>query len=490
MHYITRYPLQRSAKRGKKKTPKRMKNLPERKVKIVATLGPASDAPEMILALAEAGVDVFRFNFSHCLREEALSRRDNVRAAEQKLGKKLTILADLMGPKIRIGEMTEGAKVELDQVVEFIFGTEMSTAQKIFVPIPNVVENLSPGDLVYLGDGDVTFETLTVAKGVASTRVVVPGELRSRMGFSAPSLSKADFELSEKDKRDASIAKEIEADSVAVSFVQRAKDILAVRELFPKEKQPFIIAKVETYAGLENLAEILEVSDGIMIARGDLGFAVPLSHLPQIQKDMIQASLRAGKSVITATQMLESMTKNHLPTRAEVTDVANAILDGTDAVMLSGETAKGKYPLETVRLMASIIDETVPRLSPRDFTDDTSEAEAIGAATIKIADQVGAKTIVAFTESGKTARLISRHKPNQKILALSPNSATLHQFGYAWGVFPRSIESVGNIDQMLKAAKQVIEEDADTKQGEPYIVSAGIPFGSAGSTNLIVAQRK
>lgn len=465
-------------------------NLPERKVKIVATLGPASEAHDMIMALAEAGVDVFRFNFSHCLREEALARRDGIRAAEEKLGKKLTILADLMGPKIRIGEMADGAHVALDQTVKFAFGDEKSTSELIYVPIPNVVEHLTPGDLVYLGDGDVTFVTENVSAGIATTRVVVPGELRSRMGFSAPSLSKAEFELSEKDKADAAIAREIGADSVAVSFVQRAKDILAVRALFPADKQPFIVAKVETLGGLENLDEILNVSDGIMVARGDLGFAVPLPKLPQIQKNMICAALKAGKSVITATQMLESMTKNHLPTRAEVTDVANAILDGTDAVMLSGESAKGKYPIEAVRTMASIIDETVPLVTTRDFPEDISGAEAIGSATIKIANQLGAAAIVAFTESGRTARLISRHKPKQKILALSPNNTTLHNLSYTWGVFPRSVPSVNNVDEMLAAAREIIKNEPLCKDGDAYIVSGGIPFGAAGSTNLILVQRK
>lgn len=463
-----------------------------KKVKIVASLGPKSDSKETILALAENGVDVFRFNFSHCTREEAFVREKYVRAAEKKVGRKLAIMADLMGPKIRIGNVTPDPSMIKDGgFLDIIFGEFEGDASRVSLNIPNVLENLEVGDEIYLGDGDLKLAVANKIEGGVRTEVLIGGELRARMGFQAKTLSLAEFELSEKDKADIITAIDIKADAIAVSFVQTERDILAVRALLPAGPQPFIVVKLETLAGVENAEKIMLEADALMIARGDLAFAAPLPDLPHIQKDLINLCLRIGKPVITATQMLESMTKNHFPMRAEVTDVANAILDGTDAVMTSGETAKGKYPVLVIETMSKIIERAETRVEPRSFNDEKTEATSITSGVTQVADQVGARLIIVFTESGRTARLVSRHRPRQLIIALSPNRATLHDLAFSWGVFPRETKPITQISTLISLAKKIAEENDVIKleKGEPYVITAGIPFGQSGGTNLILVQR-
>ena len=465
---------------------------PLKKVKIVASLGPKSDSKETILKLAEAGVDVFRFNFSHCNREEAMHREKSVRIAEKKMGRKLTIMADLMGPKIRIGVVSpDPTPIKEGEILEIVFGAEEGTGKRVSLNIPHVLENLVAGDEIYLGDGDIKLQVESTISGGVRTRIIVGGDLRARMGFQARTLALARFELSEKDKNDIKTALEIKADAIAVSFVQTADDILAVRALLPKERQPYIVVKLETLAGVENAEKIMEVADVLMIARGDLAFAAPLPELPHIQKQLINLCLRLGKPVITATQMLESMTWNYFPTRAEVTDVANAILDGTDAVMTSGETAKGKHPVVTIETMVKIIETAEKHVVPREFNDDTNAVDGVTSSATKIANQVGAKLIVAFTESGATARLISRHRPTQPIIALCPNKATLHDLNYTWGVYPKAIKQVLTVQAMMNEAKRVaLKNDiVQLEKGDSIVVVAGIPFGKSGATNMVLVQR-
>ncbi len=467
-------------------------NKPElKKVKIVATLGPKSDSKENILKLAQAGVDVFRFNMSHCPKEEALERKKNIVAAEKVVGRKLTIMGDLMGPKIRIGEINPEGPVVTDDIVEFVPGAIVGNPKMISVNIPNVVENLEKGNEIYLGDGDIKLEVIEKTSKGVKAKVIVGGEVRARMGFSAKALSLANFALTAKDKNDIKLMLEIGADALAVSFVQTERDIKAVRALLPKEGAPFIIAKLETLAGVENAEKILLEADGLMVARGDLGFAVPMPELPHIQKDLINLAMRMGKPVITATQMLESMTNNHLPTRAEVTDVANAILDGTDAVMLSGETAKGKFPVIAVETMASIIRTAQDKVLVRYFNDEKHSAQAITSGAEQIADQIGARLIVVFTTSGRTARLISRHRPNQVIIALSPDPATMKDLNFTWGTFPMPSKELKNVNMMLEEAKKVAKDNPFIKleKGEAFVVSAGIPFGESVSTNMVYVDR-
>lgn len=463
-----------------------------KKVKIVATLGPKSDSKEMILKLAKAGVDVFRFNFSHCPREEAIMREKNVRLAEKAVGRKLSIMADLMGPKLRIGPVVpDPTPIKEGDTLEIHFGTGEGNGEKVYLNIPNVLENLSKDDDIYLGDGDLKLRVIEKIKGGVKTKVVIGGDLRAKMGFQAKALALAPFEFSQKDRNDLKIALEIKADAIAISFVQTEKDIDLVRSLIPaKGHQPFVIAKIETLAGVENAEKIMNVADGLMIARGDLGFAAPLPELPLIQKELIELCISLGKPVITATQMLESMTWNSFPTRAEVTDVANAIFDGTDAVMTSGETAKGKHPELVIETMASIIKTSQDHVAHRDINDESHVAESTTGSVTHIADQLGARLIIAYTESGRTARLISRHRPNQAIIALSPNDETLHDLNFTWGVYPKKNKKLANINSMIAEAKKIALENDIVKlaPGEPYVITAGVPFGKSATTNLIVVQ--
>lgn len=463
-----------------------------KKVKIVSTLGPKSDSEEGILALAKAGVDVFRFNFSHCPREEAVAREERVRKAEKIVGRKLTIMADLMGPKLRIGPIAQDpSPIKEGATLDIIFGEETGNTELVYLKIPNVLENLSVGDDIYLGDGDIKLRVTEKIENGVRTQIVVGSELRSKMGFQAKALALAPFEFNEKDRSDLKIALDIKADAIAISFVQTADDVKLVRSLIPEGvQQPFVIAKIETLAGVNNARAILEVADGLMVARGDLGFAAPLPDLPLIQRDLINLCISLGKPVITATQMLESMTWNSFPTRAEVTDVANAIFDGTDAVMTSGETAKGKHPTLVIDTMASIINTAQNHVEPRDITNESNEAEAVTSSVKRIADKLGAKLIVAFTESGRTARLISRHKPKQPIIALSPNDHTLYALNFTWGVSPKRIEPVSDVQMMLAEARKAALENTlmPLKPGDAYVVAAGIPFGKDATTNMVIVQ--
>jgi pyruvate kinase len=464
-----------------------------KKVKIVSTLGPKSDSPEMVEKLAIAGVDVFRFNFSHCPREEAFAREKSVRAAEKNVGRKLAILADLMGPKLRISKVTPDPTVIVEgEYLDIIFGEGEGDGKRIFLTIPNVLENLEKGDEVYLGDGDIKLIVAEKVEGGVRTKIAIGGDLRGKMGFQAKTLSLAPFEFSEKDRNDLKTALDIKADSIAISFVQTADDVKLVKSLIPKEgHQPFVIVKIETMAGFENAEKIMQVADGLMIARGDLGFAAPIAELPIMQKELINLCMSLGKPVITATQMLESMTWNSFPTRAEITDVANAIFDGTDAVMTSGETAKGKHPELVVQTMADIVSTAQNHVVPHDFDDESAEAQAITNSVTRVADQIGARLIIVFTETGRSARLISRHRPHQNVIALSPNEKTLHELSFSWGVLPKQIEKVENVNAMIAEAQKVALDNPIVKleKGEAYVIAAGIPFGESGSTNMVVVQR-
>lgn len=462
-----------------------------KKVKIVSTLGPKSDSEEGILALAKAGVDVFRFNFSHCPREEAVARKERILRAEKIVGRKLTIMADLMGPKLRIGPIEhDPSPITEGNSLDIIFGEETGSTERVYLKIPNVLENLSLGDDIYLGDGDIKLcVTEKIANGVR-TQIVVGSELRSKMGFQAKALALAPFEFGEKDQSDLKIAEEIQADAIAISFVQERKDVELVKSLCGKGFNPFVVVKIETLAGVKNAEDIMQVADCLMIARGDLAFSAPLPDLPLIQKNLINLCLRLGKPVITATQMLESMTWNSFPTRAEVTDVANAIFDGTDAVMTSGETAKGKHPALVVDTMANIINTAQDHVASRDIVDESNEAEAVTGSVKRIADKLSAKLIIAFTESGRTARLISRYKPKQPILALSPNDRTLYALNFTWGVSPQYITAVSDVQAMLREARKAALENTivPLKPGDAYVVAAGIPFGKDATTNMVIVQ--
>lgn len=463
----------------------------DKRVKIIATLGPASDQRDTTIKLAQAGVDMFRLNCSHRNSEESRLSINNIRYAEKLIGRPLAVMGDLAGPKIRIGKVKEGTVLESGKEI-IVSAQPNEGSDKCFsVNTPKVLANILSGSVIYLGDGVIKLEVRKIVSGGVRARVIVGGPIRSNMGFSAQWFSLAPFSLSEKDKRDARDLAALGADALAVSFVQHERDILAVKNLFPKNKCPFLIAKIETKQGVERAEHILKESDGLMVARGDLGLALKIEELPIVQKDLINCALKMSKPVITATQMLASMVKNIIPTRAEITDVANAILDGSDAIMLSDETAQGLFPVEVVNMMANIARVTSIKVNARSYEEDGNTANAISASVQSVAQHIGARLIIVFTESGATARRIAKHKPNQPIIALSPNLKTVRELNITWGVYPMLIRKIKNLDKSLDLAKRIARKNNiySLKKGELFVVSAGVPFGTVGATNLVIVEK-
>ncbi len=468
-----------------------MFTIENKKVKIVATLGPATNNKDMIVKLARAGANIFRLNLSHRSKEESLQTVKNIRDAEKEVGYPLSVLGDLAGPKIRIGTVEKEGRVEAGHRIKISAKPVVGSQDCVSVNFPSIIKNLKVGAEIYLGDGLIHLQVEKILPEGVMTRVIVGGGLRSRMGFSAQGLVLNKFSLQAKDKEDIKIMIEAGADALAVSFVQTAKDIETVRALLPKKNPPMLIAKIETRAAVENAYEIFDVAQAVMIARGDLGFSVPMAELPLIQKKLIRLALVKAKPIITATQMLESMIHNPLPTRAEVTDVANAILDGTDAVMLSGETAMGKFPREVVKMMASIIEDVTPHVTTQEFREEEKVADAIAASVVKVADQASAKLIIVFTETGFTARKIARHRPRQPIIVLCSDPRALHKLNFSWGVFPQHSKVLKNLDGLIVETKKVATNNKimKLKKGELFVISAGVPFGKSGTTNLVLVNK-
>ncbi|HSX58316.1 MAG TPA: pyruvate kinase [Candidatus Saccharimonadales bacterium] len=460
-------------------------NFPK-KVKIIATIGPASESREKIMDLVKAGVDIFRINLSHAVREEILDRINKIRQAEKLSGRPIAVMGDLVGPKIRIGTVAPGVNLVAGQKLNLNHKQTYGSSEAISINFPTILKNLEKGNEIYLGDGEIKLEVLKHIPDGVQTKIIVGGELRDRMGFSSHGISMR-FPLTEKDEEDIKLMCELGADALAISFVQSKENIEEVRKLLPSKNPPMLVAKIETLVAVEKAEEILDVSDGLMVARGDLGFSVPIAELPHIQKNLIDLSRAKSKPVITATQMLESMIKSHFPTRAEVTDVANAILDGTDAVMLSAETAIGEFPVETVKTMRDIIKAAEKREITINFSDNELVADAISSSTVNISEKVAAPLIIVFTESGYTARVIARHRPKQLIFALTSNPQTIHRLSFSGGVFPFLTKSLANFDEVLTLSKKIIKnnEVLRFKKGDYFVISAGAPFGRSGTTNLL-----
>ncbi len=463
----------------------------DKKVKIVATIGPATDKPDVILQLAEAGVDVFRINLSHSSREWVEPVVNAIRAAEKQLKRPLTIMGDLAGPKIRIGDVIDGLQLRNDEEIEIVTGEVMGTHLRLSVNYPDIINQLQKGAEIYIDDGRIKLEVKGKTEKGVMAKVLVGGEVKPRKGFYAQGIALDLQDLSDKDKHDLKMMHELEADALAVSFVQEAKDIERVRTYLSKDRPMMLVSKIETAKAIENIDDIIDVSDAIMIARGDLGLAVPIQEVPYLQKQLIAKCLEKAKPVITATQMLESMTHNPLPTRAEVTDVANAIIDGTDAVMLSGETAAGEFPVETVRMMARIIRSSLPHITMREFTHEHAVNTAVSSSIGRIADQIQTKLIIAFTEKGVTARRISRHRHSETIIALSPDMGAVRRMNFSWGVYPYHIERTKDFEDMRAQGRQFAQKNdiQPLEKETPFVIAAGMPFGKSGTTNMIFIER-
>ncbi len=463
----------------------------DKKVKIIATIGPASNSPETIEALAHEGVDVFRINLSHSDKEFAHKAVTAIRNVEKKSGRPLTIMGDLAGPKIRIGDVEDNVELIRGEIVKIHRETVVGSVEGFSLNRKEIIDALEKDAEVFIDDGYIKLVVEDkIPEGVLA-RVLVGGILKPRKGFSAEGLSVSSTGLSAKDKADIEMMLEEGVDALAISFVQTAKDIEAVKRHLPKDSGIMLIAKIETKAGIENAEEILQIAGGLMVARGDMGLAVPIAEVPHIQKKLIDLCLKYEKPVITATQMLESMVFAPMPTRAEVTDVANAILDGTDAVMLSAETASGKFPVETVHMMVKIITEALHHTSSREFNDEKEIGSAVSGSVGWIADHIGAKLVIAFTETGRCARRIARTRHPQTIIALTPNNQTLHNLNFSWGVHPHYIHHTHDFDNMREQAKEFAKKNEITalESGDPFVIAAGMPFGTTGSTNMVYVEK-
>jgi len=462
------------------------------RTKIVCTLGPASSTLDAITALAEAGMNVARLNFSHGTHADHAERIGMIRSVAKDMGKPIAILGDLQGPRIRIGELPLSISLKPGDDVTLVHENE-GIGGEIPVTYSALAQDVKVGDRILVDDGLIEMVALDVHTPRVHARVIHGGLLRSHKGLNLPGVQVSAPSLTDKDIADVEFAVAQDLDYLALSFVRRAEDITSLRALLPAWIG--IVAKIEKDAALANIESIIRTADAVMVARGDLGVELPFEEVPVAQKRIIALANRIGKPVITATQMLESMVTNPRPTRAEASDVANAILDGTDAVMLSAETAAGAYPRLAVEAMSRIIAEIEQHPPLRQFFDPrepplgivTTEV-AIAAATVAAVKMLGAPLVVVITKSGFSARIVSSHRPPVPILALTDNERTRNQLALVWGVIPHVADSRSTYTEMAEVGKVVVRELGLAKPGDRVIFTAGHPFGIPGTTNLLKVE--
>jgi pyruvate kinase len=469
-----------------------------RRTKIVATLGPATSDDDGVQALIEAGVDMFRLNFSHGEHSGHAENYRRIRRLAEASGRPVGILQDLQGPKIRTGRFAEGSAplVVGEQFTLTCDDDSPGDETRVGLTYPDLCGDVRVGDRLLLDDGRLELRVLRVEGRDIVTEVVVGGVLSNNKGVNIPDAELSIPALTEKDVVDLRFGAELGVDWVAVSFVRSRDDMLLARHYLARAgSKAKLMAKIEKPSAVTYFDEILGEVDGIMVARGDLGVELPLERVPQIQKHIIRACLEAGKPVVTATQMLESMITSPTPTRAESSDVANAIYDGSDAVMLSGETAVGAYPLEAVRMMDRIaraveqgplFQELVLEQVPE--PDDTTP-DAVSSGAVRIANALGARLVITFTASGATALRVARYRPAAPILAITPTPEVLCQLAPVWGVIPYSSVAISSTDEMVELADAAIEELRLADPGDRVVITAGVPFGRLGKTNLLRVER-
>ena len=464
-----------------------------KKTKIVCTLGPASSSKEVISKMYDAGMNVCRLNFSHGTHEEHAKKIEIIKQIREERKIPLPILLDTKGPEFRTKTYKDG-KITLKRGDKFTFTTDdiVGDETRVSVTYKHIAEVMNKGDLIYLNNGLMVFEVDEVVGNDVITTVLEGGETSNNKSMFFPDKElKLEF-LSEKDKADILFGIEQDVDFIALSFVSCKEDLLSVRKFISENggKDIDIIAKIENRRGVNNLLEIAEVSDGIMIARGDLGVEIPYEELPNIQKWIIDTCRKIGKRCITATEMLESMIHNPRPTRAEISDVANAVYDGSSAVMLSGETAAGAYPIEAVKSMAKIVSqaeintEYIQVIENDEFIISTI-GEALSHSACTLAHDLGAKAIIVCTRTGKTARMVSRFRPKVPIIGLTANEKAYHKLALSWGVHPIMSEEYGSIDILFYFAKQAAKESGLVKKGEMVVMTGGTPIGKSGDSSLI-----
>lgn len=462
-----------------------------RKTKIVATLGPASSEERVLTEMIKEGMNVARLNFSHGTYETHGESLRMVRKLEETLGVPIAVMLDTKGPEIRTGKLKDGV-VFLKEGSTFILTPEsiLGDETRVSVSFPDLAKDVKPGDHILIDDGKIDLEVVDIRGSDIWCRVIVGGELGENKGVNVPGVDVSLPSLSEKDISDIRWGVENGVDWFAISFVRKAVDIINVRRIIEEAGgSTKIIAKIETRQAVENFEEILNVSDGIMVARGDLGVELPTEEVPLLQKRFINSCKKVGKPVIVATQMLETMIYNPRPTRAEVNDVANAIFDGADAVMLSGETAKGKYPVESIRMMRKIIEKTEKEILKNGGNPSVyislSIPDAVSHASCTIAHDLGASAIITSTQSGSTARMVAKYRPNCPIIATTPSLKTLRELVLTWGVYPLMIEDIRSTDRLLEASIAKALEAGYIKEGDVVVLTAGVPVGIPGTTNLI-----
>jgi len=461
-----------------------------RRTKIVATLGPASSDRAAIAALFAAGADVFRINMSHTPHDRMRELVRIIRNVEQEYGRPIAALVDLQGPKLRIGTFKDDA-IALVVGANFVLDADPAPGDldRVYLPHPEILTALRPGHTLLLDDGKIRLAVLEASPERAVTRVEVGGKLSARKGVSVPNTVLAFSALTRKDHSDLEAALDAGVDWIALSFVQRPEDIAEAKKI--ARGRAAVMAKMEKPQAVEHLAEIIDAADALMVARGDLGVELPLEKVPALQKQMTRAARRAGKPVVVATQMLESMISSPVPTRAEVSDVATAIYEGADAVMLSAESAAGQFPVEAVATMDRIAVEVETDTTYRDIIDaqrtepEATGADAIAAAAREIAETLDLNAIVCWTSSGATALRVARERPRSPIMSISPNVSAGRKLALVWGVHSVVAEDVRDQDDMVDRACRLAFKEGLAQVGQRIIVVAGVPFGTPGATNMV-----
>lgn len=475
-----------------------------KKTKIVATIGPASENKDILTNLVKAGMNVCRLNFSHKTLDEAIAQTKTIRAVAENLGKTVAIIQDLSGPKIRIGDFYK-ERVILKKGSIFTLTTKMCVGDEnhAYVTYKELPHELKKGDFVLLDDGKKRLQVISISREEIKCRVIVGGDTKGKRGVNLPGVSLKISCLTPKDKKDILFGLKYNVDFMALSFVRRASDIRELRAILSKARSKTkIISKIETAEAIDNIDAIIAETDAVMVARGDLAVEVPTEQVPILQKMIVKKCNRAGKPVIVATQMMESMIKSPVPTRAEVSDVANSILDGADAVMLSEESTLGDFPVETVMMMAKIAAEVEKNYPHREvlYRDvlnyeegenhkkgrDVIDVATFGA--VSTADAVGAVAIVALTDSGLTARMISRFRPRQEIITMSPRYDVTQQLALSFGCHPVYFKKVDNLDNAIKEVRAFVLKNKFAKRGDKVVISAGMPFGKTEGTNMFLIE--
>ena len=458
--------------------------------RIVATLGPSSSSPERIAELIKAGADVFRLNFSHGSHEDHAERFGTVRAVAAQLGRPIGILGDLQGPKLRIATFADG-KIELKAGQGFRLDLDLTpgTQTRVGMPHPEIFAAVAPGQDLLLDDGKVRLRITKSGTDFAETEVITGGALSNRKGVNVPHAVIDLAALTEKDRNDLAFALELGVDWIALSFVQRPQDVAEARKIIAGRAG--VLSKIEKPSAIEHLDDIITLSDALMVARGDLGVELPPEDVPALQRRIVRAARRAGKPVVVATQMLESMITAPTPTRAEASDVATAVYDGADAVMLSAETAAGQYPVEAVSIMERIIRRTERDSLYRTLmmaeipTHDETASDAVAAAAAQVAETIKAAAIVTFTSSGLTALRVARERPSTRILALTSKVETAQRLALVWGLHPVVCDDCREFDDMVAIACRVARDVGIALPLQKLVVTAGVPFGTPGATNIL-----